>query len=277
MKTILSIQSQVAGDRVGNSAACFAIERLGVRAIALPTTLYGRRPDKGAPGGGPIPVGLLEAMLGALDADGALARVDVILSGYVASPDQIDFVRLAVERVKLAHPQAIYVCDPVLGDRESGLYVSDEIAAALIAKLVPAADLITPNVWELETITGLPADTLHNARRAALSLGCAVLVTSAPAENGIGTLYCSAKSSWLVETPRAPAAPKGTGDLFTALFVAHRLTGKSTAVALEAAAGATYDVILRSLTEGSDGLALVEAQDKLTDPDTWPTAQPIGD
>ena len=78
-----------------------------------------------------------------------------------------------------------------------------------------------------------------------------------------------------METPRAPAAPKGTGDLFTALFVAQRLLGKSTAVALEAAAGATYDVILRSLAEGGDHLALIEAQDKLAEPDTWPTAQPV--
>ena len=273
MKAILTIQSQVAGARVGNGAACFAIERLGLRAIPLPTTLLGRRPDRGPPGGGPVPTGLLQSMFAALEADGALAGIDVLLSGYIADVEQIDFILYAVARLKAANPQAIYVCDPVMGDGKP--YVSDEIAGAMVAKLIPAADLVTPNLWELVTITGLPCDTIVTARRAALTLNRPCLITSAPTPSGTGALYCSIKASWLVETPRAPAAPKGTRDLFTALFVAQRLLGKSTAVALEAAAGATYDVILRSLAEGGDHLALIEAQDKLAEPDTWPTAQPV--
>jgi pyridoxine kinase len=277
MKTVLSIQSQVAASRVGNSVACFALERLGVRAIALPTTLYGRRPDKGAPGGGPAPAGLMAAMLDALDAEGLLARVDAVLSGYIAQADQAEIVLDAALRVKKANPQAIYVCDPVMGDAEGGLFVNDEIADKIVNKMAPMADLVTPNAWELETMSGFPANDLAAARIAAKSLGRAVLVTSAPSATGVGALYSAANAAWLVETPRAPKAPKGTGDLFTALFLAHRLNGRSIAVALEAAAGATYDVILRSLANGDGELAIIEAQDKLVDPDTWPTAQPLGD
>jgi pyridoxine kinase len=276
MKTILSLQSQVAGAFVGNSVACFAMERLGVRVIALPTVILGRRPDRGAPGGGPVPLPLLVSAMDALDDDGALARVDVVLTGYLGMPEQADLVLDMVQRVKAANPQAIYVCDPVLGDN-GGFYVSDEIAHAVMHKLVPVADLITPNVWELETIAGQPVTNLREMRNAARALGKPALVTSAPSQTGAAAAYVSGPTAWLVETPRVPNAPKGTGDLFTALFLAQRLNGRSIAIALEAAAGATYDVIIRSLLGADGNLAVIEAQDKLAEPDTWPTAQIIGD
>src|SRR5262245_40281768 len=111
MKTIVSIQSQVAGASVGNSVACFAMERLGVRVIALPTVILGRRPDKGAPGGGPLPLPLFVSAMDALDDDGALARVDAVLTGYIGAPEQADHVLTLVQRVKALNPHALYVCD----------------------------------------------------------------------------------------------------------------------------------------------------------------------
>jgi pyridoxine kinase len=276
MKTILSIQSQVAGAFVGNSVACFAMERLGVRVIALPTVILGRRPDRGPPGGGPTPLPLLITAIDALEADGALARVDAVLSGYLGAPEQADLVLEMVRHVKAANPQAFYVCDPVLGDA-GGFYVSEEIAHAVMHKLAPAADLLTPNAWELETIAEMPVTNVKEMRTAAQSLGKPVLVTSAPSQTGAAAAYVAGATTWLVDTPRAPSAPKGAGDLFTALFVAQRLNGRSIAIALEAAAGATYDVIIRSLLNADGNLAVIEAQDKLVEPDTWPTAQLIGD
>ncbi|HWA21321.1 MAG TPA: pyridoxal kinase [Caulobacterales bacterium] len=276
MKTILTIQSQVAGAFVGNSVACFVFERLGVRAIALPTVILGRRPDRGPPGGGPTPPAMLASMIDALEADGALAQVDAVLSGYLGGAEQADLVLDAVSRVKAVNPQAFYVCDPVLGDT-GGLYVSDEIALAVMQKLVPAGDLIAPNAWELETITGLPVTNLKELRAAVRSLGKPALVTSAPSSSGAAAAYVAGQTAWLAETPRAPSAPKGAGDLFTAVFLAQRLNGRSIAIALEAAAGATYDVIIRSLLRGDGNLAVIEAQDKLAEPDTWPTAQIISD
>jgi pyridoxine kinase len=116
VKTILSIQSQVAGARVGNSVAAFAIERLGVRCFQLPTTLLGRRPDHGAPGGGPIAADQLASMIDALAEDGLLAEIDAVLTGYLGQPGQVSVILDAVERIKAANPKAIFVCDPVLGD-----------------------------------------------------------------------------------------------------------------------------------------------------------------
>jgi len=272
MKAVLSLQSQVAGARVGNSVAAFALERLGVPVIALPTTLLGRRPDRGMPGGGPVAAETLRSMIEALDADGALRDVSHILSGYIALPEQADIVLDAVRRVKAANPSALYVCDPVMGDAP-GAFVKSEIIDVIRKRLAPTADLLTPNHWELETLADAKLPTLSEAHAGARSFGKPIIVTSAPRETGIATLYASPAATWLVETPKIAGAPKGAGDLFTALYVARRALGQSVVVALEAAAGAVHDVIVRSALEGGPHLALIAAQDKLEHPDTWPTAQ----
>ena len=131
MKTILSIQSQVVGARVGNSVAAFAMERLGVRVLQLPTTMLGRRPDHGAPGGGPVP----GETLAALDRrhrppTALLGEIDAVLTGYLGAAEHVAVILDAVERIKAANPKAIYVCDPVLGD-EGKLFVSEAIADAV--------------------------------------------------------------------------------------------------------------------------------------------------
>jgi pyridoxine kinase len=273
MKSVLTIQSQVAGARVGNSVAVFAIERLGVPAIALPTTLLGRRPDRGAPGGGPMPATVLTSMIDALAAEGALATVSHILTGYIALAEQADVILDVVARVKDTNPGAVWICDPVMGD-SGGAFVKPDIQDVIRKRLVPAADVLTPNHWELEAISGARLPLLADVHAAARALGKPVIVTSAPSDKGIATLYAAPTGSWLVESPRLPDAPKGAGDLFTALYVARRALGQSVVVALEAAAGATHDVIARSLLEGGGHLAVVAAQDKLEHPDTWPTAVP---
>jgi pyridoxine kinase len=272
MKSVLTIQSQVAGARVGNSVAVFALERLGAPAIALPTTILGRRPDRGPPGGGPMPATVLASMIEALAADGALARVSHVLSGYMASPEQADVILDAVARVKEANPGAVFICDPVMGDT-GGAFVKPDIQDAIKRRLVPAADVLTPNHWELESIAGARLPTLADTHAAARALGKPVIVTSAPSPHA-ATLYAAPTGSWLVEAPRLPDPPKGAGDLFTALYVARRALGQSVVVALEAAAGAVHDVIARSLLEGGDDLAIVAAQEKLEHPETWPTAKP---
>ncbi|MGE0828270.1 MAG: pyridoxal kinase [Hyphomonadaceae bacterium] len=275
MKTILTIQSQVAGARVGNSIAAFAIERLGVGAIALPTTLYGRRPDRGAPGGEAVSADLLRGMLAGLDADGRLKNVDAVLSGYLANAEQADFVLEAVDKVKAQNTDAIYMCDPVMGD-EGGAYVKDATADAIVEGLVRQADWIAPNAWEMGRISGRPCTDLETARTAARRLGKPCLISSLPTENGIGVLYAAPTGDWLAETAILPAAPKGTGDLLTALFLARRVLGQAPAVSLEAAMGAVYDVAVRSIAAGSDDLVLPDAQDLLETPRTWPRATSLG-
>jgi pyridoxine kinase len=274
VKTILSIQSQVAGARVGNSVAAFAMERLGVRVLQLPTTLLGRRPDHGPPGGGPIPAEMLAALFGGLAADGLLGEIDAVLTGYLGGGDQVAVILDAVERVKAANPKAVFVCDPVLGD-DGRLFVKDELADAMLNGLAPHADWLTPNAFELGLIAGKTIDTLSAARDAARRIGKPVLCTSIRTALGMGNLYAAPGGDWFCETARLPRAPKGTGDLMTALFVGRRVRGEAPAVALEAATGAVYDVIVRSLAAESEDLHLPEAQDVLSEPVTWPRARSL--
>lgn len=274
MKTVLSIQSQVAGARVGNSVAAFAMERLGVRVLQLPTVLLGRRPDHGPPGGGPIPAATLSAMIEGLAADGVLAEVDAVLSGYLGAADHVGVVLDAVERVKAANAKAVFVCDPVLGD-DGKLFVRDEIADAVLNGLWRHADWLTPNVFELGLLTGRTVDSLESAREAARFVGKPVLCSSIRTALGLGNLLAAPTGDWFCETPRLPRAQKGAGDLLSALYVGRRVRGDALVVALEGATGSVYDVIVRSLAADSEDLLLPAAQELLEEPVTWPRARSL--
>lgn len=274
MKTVLSIQSQVAGARVGNSVAAFAMERLGVRVLQLPTVLLGRRPDHGPPGGGPIPATTLSAMIEGLAADGILAEVDAVLSGYLGAADHVGVVLDAVARVKAANAKAVFVCDPVLGD-DGKLFVRDEIADAVLNGLWRHADWLTPNVFELGLLTGRTVDSLESAREAARLVGKPVLCSSIRTALGLGNLLAAPTGDWFCETPRLPRAQKGAGDLLSALYAGRRVRGDALVVALEGATGSVYDVIVRSLAADSEDLLLPDAQDLLEEPVTWPRARSL--
>ncbi len=274
MKTVLSIQSQVAGARVGNSVAAFAMERLGVRVFQLPTTILGRRPDHGAPGGGALPAATLASILDGLAEDGLFAEIDAVLSGYLGQADHAAVIVDAVTRIKAANPKALFVCDPVLGD-EGKLFVSEGIADAVMNGLVPHADWLMPNAFELGLLTSTTIDGLETARKAARRIGKPVLVSSIRTAIGLGNLLCAPQSEWFCETARLPRAPKGTGDLLSALYVGRRVRGDAPAIALEGATGSVYDVIVRSLAAESEDLLLPGAQDVLSDPVTWPRARSL--
>ncbi|MGD9979008.1 MAG: pyridoxal kinase [Hyphomonadaceae bacterium] len=272
MKTILSIQSQVVGARVGNSIAAFAMERLGVRVLQAPTVLLGRRPDHGAPGGGPIPAEMLAALLEGLAADGVFTEIDAVLTGYLGASEQVAVILDTVQRIKQANPKALFVCDPVLGD-EGKLFVTDAIADAVLNGLWPHADWLTPNSFELGLLTSRAIDSLNTAREVAKRVGKPVLCSSIRTALGIGNLLSQPTGDWFCETARLPRAPKGAGDLLSALFAARRVRGDAPAIALEGATGAVYDVIVRSLAAESEDLLLPEAQAVLDDPVTWPRAR----
>lgn len=267
MPMVLSIQSQVAGARVGHSVAVFAMERLGVEVLALPSVVFGQRPDRGPPGGGVMSAAWLLSMLAALEAGGLLARVDAILSGYLGAPEQAEVVSAAIAAVRRHRPDALYVCDPVLGDSERGLYAKPAVAEAIRTQLLPQADLLTPNAFELAWLTGRETHSLALASAAARSLQADCLVTSVPSYSGLATLVCTCESTLRVETPELPQPPKGTGDLLTALFLARRLLGQDATQALSLAVGAVFDLIAAA---EQDDLPLIANQDRLVEPTTRP-------
>ncbi len=272
MKTVLSIQSQVVGARVGNSVAAFAMERLGVRVLQAPTTLLGRRPDHGSPGGGPIAAETLAALFEGLAADGIFSEIDAVLTGYLGTPEHVDVILDALTRIKAANAKAIFVCDPVLGD-EGKLFVSDAIADAVLNRLWRHADWLTPNAFELGLLANRTVDSLNTARDAAKYVGKPLLCSSIRTALGMGNLLSQPTGDWFCETARLPRAPIGTGDLLSALYVGRRVRGDAPAIALEGATGAVYDVIVRSIAAESEDLLLPEAQAVLDEPVTWPRAR----
>jgi pyridoxine kinase len=279
MATILSISSQVVYGAVGNSSAGFAMERLGHEVWQIPTVLLAHHPGYGAYEGGPLEADLVARLVAALDERGWLSRCDAVMSGYLAEPDQAHAVLDAVDRVKKANPNALYLCDPIIGDDPDGAYVSPEIEANIKA-LVPHADIVTPNWFEFGRLVGDKPDDPREALKLARALGPRIVtITSAPAPQGrIGCLAIDGKKSYRTETARFTAQegrtnPKGTGDIFSAMFLARLLTGNETPLALARATASTVALVKSSVEAGRNELALARDQSMITEPGLLPSIQ----
>jgi pyridoxine kinase len=231
--SVLILSSHVAASPVGGGAQAHLLARMGVETIHVPTVLYGRHPGLGPPGGGAVSAEKFESLIEGVTASGALANVDAVITGYFAGPRQVQ----AAARVIYAMPKAWIVVDPIMGDSETGLYVSEAVATAIARDLVPRAKLVAPNAWELARLTGRPVTDAVSALAAARSLARPVLVSSVDVLGQIAVLYAGEGDGWLAAHPRQPVAPKGTGDLLTAHFVGAVLNGSGPREALNAAVG----------------------------------------
>ena len=206
---------------------------------------------------------------------GALARCAAVLSGYLGQPEVADLVLRALAAVRAARPDALYLCDPVIGDDHTGVFVAPGIAEAIRDRLLPAADIVTPNRFELAHLSGRPVRDLAGALAATEVLrrmGPRLVVVTGlelpDAPDTIGLLADAADASSLVTTPRVPGLVHGTGDLFSALFLGQHLRTGAPERALELASAATYAVIERTHAAGADELQLVATQDQLVAPKT---------
>lgn len=239
MALVLVIGSHAAGSRVGGTAASLALALSPQRIdpLHVPTTVLGRHPGWGPPGGGAVGVPLIEGMLEGIAANGLFELCNAVLTGYHASPEQVAVTASAITALKAVNPHALVMVDPVMGDHPAGLYVSEETARAITEQLVPLADVLTPNAFELERLTGLPTQTPAQAARACRATLKPCIATSVDAGEGrIGMVAVTAAGAWLASHERIEAAPKGTGDTLAALVLAAMLEGSSLPRALDAAA-----------------------------------------
>ncbi len=229
MPRVLILSSHVAASPVGGSAQVVALARRGIDTVLAPTVLFGRHPGLGAPGGGPVAIDTFEGMLRGIQASGALEGVDAVIVGYFASADQVAAAARTIDAVRAVNAAARIVVDPIMGDHPKGLYVREEVALLIAADLVPRADLVAPNAWELERLTGVSTtDPLAAAR----ALGRPVLVSSINRNGDIAVLYADIREAWLASHRRIDNAPKGAGDRLTAEFTAAVLLGRSPSEAL---------------------------------------------
>lgn len=266
---ILSISSHVARGSVGNRAMVFALESFGFTVIAVPTVLLPHHPGHG-PGTRIVPDdNAFEALLQDLIQDGRAAGIAGIVSGYLASEAQAHAVARVVKAVKAARPDALYLCDPVIGDA-GRVYVGEALAGAIRDELLPLADAATPNAFECVWLAGLKVD-LPNPDLAALAKSLpppTVLVTSAPAlmRGQIGNLLVTSAEAILFEHPELATPVKGTGDLLAALLLARRLEGYEWPKAAEMALSSVFEILAGTAKAGADELMLAELQTSLAHP-----------
>jgi pyridoxine kinase len=268
---IVVISSHVSHGCVGNRAISFALERLGFRVWLVPTIILPRHP-----GHGPVdPIALPDAAfadhLAALAALPAIADIGAVLSGYLATPAQADAVARFVGAAKAASPDAVYLCDPVIGDA-SKLYVGEAVAAAVRDILIPLADVVTPNGFEAAWLAGQdydPDDPSPNVREIASRLDTPVtVVTSQPAlmRGRIANALIENNAVTLAEHRRIESEAKGTGDLFAAVFLGRLMQGRNARAALQLASASVFDVVNVTAQSGNGDLELVRAQQAIVEP-----------
>ena len=256
MKRIVSIQSQVAYGHVGNSAAVFPMQAKGAEVIAVPTALLSNHPHYPTMRGQMLPASLVADLLVGIEERGLVDEGTIILTGYLGTSDTAQAVYDFIVRARQRSPGITYVCDPVMGDDDLGVFVKEELVGAFRERLVPLASLITPNQYELELLTGERARNLSGIEAAtraigdgidAVVTGC-VLEDTAPGH--VETIACTGGEISRTSVERLPIRPCGTGDLFTGLLAARLAANEPLA---EAAAGATAEVhaVLRRTEEAA--------------------------
>ncbi|MGW5667703.1 pyridoxal kinase PdxY [Micromonospora sp. NPDC003776] len=273
---ILSIQSSVAYGYVGNSAAAFPLQRLGHEIWPVLTVHFSNHTGYGA-WRGPLlaPADVADVITGIEDR-GVLGDADAILSGYQGDPAMGAVILDAVDRVKALNPEAVYCCDPVMGDVGRGMFVRPGIPEYLRDTVVPRADIVTPNQFELEFLAGRTTNTLDDLLAAVDVVRATgprhVLVTSVlhgdVPQGSLEVVAVSDEGAWAVTTPLLPISPNGGGDVTAALYLAHLRTTGSPQTALERTTNAIFAIYEATLTAGTRELQLVAAQDAIAHPPT---------
>ena len=277
---ILSIQSWVAYGHVGNASAVFPLQRLGAEVHAIHTVQFSNHTGYGDWTGDVFGGDQVRALVDGIARRGALARCDAVLSGYMGEVGIGRAILEAVARVRAENPNALYCCDPVIGDDGQGVYVRPGIAELMRDEALPQADIVTPNAFELRALTGLPDGSLAQAKAAIAALQArmhpggprTVLLTSLrTAEtppDSLDMLVGEGGQFHLLRSPLLPLDLNGAGDAIAALFLFHRATTGSAVTALEEAGSAIHGVLCRTAELGSRELLMVAAQEEFVRPTT---------
>ncbi len=277
---ILSIPSWVAYGHVGNASAVFPLQRLGAEVHAIHTVQFSNHTGYGDWTGDVFGGDQVRALVDGITRRGALARCDAVLSGYMGDVGIGHAILDAVARVRAENPNALYCCDPVIGDDGHGVYVRPGIAELMRDTALPQADIATPNAFELRQLTGLADTTLAEAKAAITALQqrmhaggprCVLLTSLRTAEtpaDSLDMLVGERGEFHLLRSPLLAVDLNGAGDAIAALFLFHRKSTGSAVAALEAAGSAIHGVLRRTAEAGSRELLTVAAQEEFVHPTT---------
>jgi pyridoxine kinase len=268
----LILSSFVAASRIGGAVQQYVLAAHKIDPVLAPTVMFGRSPAKGGAGEVTQP-DVFRRMLADIEADAIFGMVDLVLTGHFSSAEQVEIAAGVLERVRAAKrdgafaDRPVVVVDPIMGDAPRGLYVKPAVADGVTELLVPLADYITPNLWELDLLAGRNVQTVEQARDAARQLGRPALVTSVPvSDDEIGLVYADAHDAVLFAHKRQPQAPNGTGDLVAASFGAWLVAGKSPVEAAEGAARAAAETVKAARAWQAAELPVVALAERLVRP-----------
>ncbi|MEW6256310.1 MAG: pyridoxal kinase [Pseudomonadota bacterium] len=267
---VISIQSQVVHGHVGNSAAVYPMQAKGVTVAAVPTALLSNHPHYPTMRGQILDAGLVGDLLRGVEERGLVEHAAVLLTGYLGSPEIACRVRDFVVDARKRNPRLIYLCDPVIGDDDLGVFVADGMAELFRDQLVPLASLITPNPFELEYLTGRKARDAGNLLAACkeiadrgcpavIATGCTLTDTASAQVETIlyETGLCEAGNMLRIATPRLPIRPCGTGDLLAGLIAAHLAKGATLPDAMRHAVEGTHAVLQKTHDAQAEEMCLV--------------------
>jgi pyridoxine kinase len=278
MPLVLVISSYVAASRVGGGIAPYVLGPLKVDPVHVPTTLFGRHPGWGKPGGEPVAADTMQDMLDGIAANGLFEMCDAVLTGYFATPDQIDVAAKAIDAVRAARGagrEPLVMVDPVMGDSDKGLFVREETARAQAEVLVPRASMVACNHWEFQRLTGAAAD-LADVIEAAEETGRNWLVSSIPFRDRIANaLVADGEVHAAAHDVIAGPLPKGTGDLFHLAYAGHRVNGVAAKTSLHRAVGTVETVLRMAKAWKSPELPLAACSAFLADPPESGFAIPV--
>jgi pyridoxine kinase len=274
MVAVLSIQSHVAYGHVGNSSAVFPLQRLGVEVWPVHTVQFSNHTGYGAWTGRVFDGQAIDEVVQGIVDRGVLGTCDAVLSGYMGSADIGHAVVGTVATVREANPAAIYCCDPVIGDVGRGVFVRPGIEEFMREVAVPAADLVTPNHFELDLLSGHTTKSLASVKDAVAAvqdLGPSVVLTTSldaedTPEDAVDLMASEGGRHYRVRTPKLDVSVNGAGDAIAALFLAHWLDSRSAAVALSRAASSVFGLMRRTAEAGSREIVLVAAQEEFVTP-----------
>jgi len=275
---ILSIQSFVSRGHVGNSTAVFCFQLFGFDVCPIPTTLLSNHP--GHPGfrGGHLSTKNVQELLHGLSELNTFKQCDAVISGYFANPDIALLISDVVSQIKSNNPAAIYLCDPVMGNHEKGLYVPTDVPKAISTHLLPIADILTPNHFELERLCGQLLGTKEASISALQEItlkGHTVGVCSSSpgsSKKTISTFCHYIGDTWEVETPKLATLVNGRGDCLSAVFLANYLSGKNCKDSLSSSVSTVYSLLQLAEADARD-LPLVAGQGLILCPTTVFTAE----
>jgi pyridoxine kinase len=272
--TILSIQSSVAYGHVGNSAAVFPLQRIGVEVWPVNTVHFSNHTGYGAWRGMVLPAETVADVIQGIEERGVLPECDGVLSGYMGDASLGEVILDAFARVKQANPEAVYCCDPVMGDVGRGFFVRPGIPEFMRDRAVPAATLITPNQFELEYLANRLVSTMESALGLVDQVMAGgprvVLVTSLRRRDAgsdrIEMLAADANGAFVLETPLLPVSVNGAGDMTAALFFAHWRQSESIQIALELTTAAVFAVLEATADAEAREIQLISAQELIANP-----------